>query len=90
MTKAAAMELGPRGIRVNSVHPGMIDTGMTRGYAGDAGMQWGASRVPLKRVGVPEDLAPMYVFLASDESSFSTGAEFVADGGCTATHAFGG
>jgi 3alpha(or 20beta)-hydroxysteroid dehydrogenase len=46
--------------------------------------------VPLKRVGTPADLAPMYVFLASDESSFSTGAEFVADGGCTATHAFGG
>jgi 3alpha(or 20beta)-hydroxysteroid dehydrogenase len=90
MTKAAAMELGPKGIRVNSVHPGMIDTGMTRGYAGDAGMEWGASRVPLKRVGTPADLAPMYVFLASDESSFSTGAEFVADGGCTATHAFGG
>jgi 3alpha(or 20beta)-hydroxysteroid dehydrogenase len=90
MTKAAAMELGPQGIRVNSVHPGMVDTGMTRGHAGDAGMKWGASRVPLKRVGLPDDLAPMYVFLASDESSFSTGSEFVADGGCTATHSFGG
>jgi 3alpha(or 20beta)-hydroxysteroid dehydrogenase len=90
MTKAAAMELGPKNIRVNSVHPGMVDTGMTRGYAGDAGMEWAAKRVALKRVGQPEDIAPLYVFLASDESSFSTGAEFVADGGATATHAFGG
>ena len=90
MTKAAAMELGPKGIRVNSVHPGMVDTGMTRGYAGEEGMKWAAKRVALKRVGTPADIAPMYVFLASDESSFSTGAEFVADGGATATHAFGG
>lgn len=90
MTKAAAMELGPKGIRVNSVHPGMVDTAMTRGYAGEEGMQWGAKRVALRRVGIPEDIAPLYVFLASDESSFSTGAEFVADGGATATHAFGG
>jgi 3alpha(or 20beta)-hydroxysteroid dehydrogenase len=88
MTKAAAMELGPKGIRVNSVHPGMVDTGMTRQYAGEEGMKWAASRVALKRVGQPEDIAQMYVFLASDESSFSTGAEFVADGGCTATHSF--
>lgn len=88
MTKAAAMELGPKGIRVNSVHPGMIDTGMVRQWAGDDGMKWGASRVALKRVGQPEDIARMYLFLASDESSFSTGAEFVADGGCTATHSF--
>jgi 3alpha(or 20beta)-hydroxysteroid dehydrogenase len=90
MTKAAAMELGPQGIRVNSVHPGMVDTAMTRGYAGKEGMKWAAKRVALKRVGTPDDIAPMYVFLASDESSFSTGAEFVADGGATATHAFGG
>ena len=88
MTKAAAMELGPKGIRVNSVHPGMVDTGMTRHHAGEEGMKWAASRVALKRVGQPEDIAQMYVFLASDESSFSTGAEFVADGGCTATHSF--
>jgi 3alpha(or 20beta)-hydroxysteroid dehydrogenase len=90
MTKAAALELGPKNIRVNSVHPGMVDTGMTRGYAGEEGMKWAAKRVALRRVGTPETIAPMYVFLASDESSFSTGAEFVADGGCTATHSFGG
>lgn len=90
MTKAAAMELGPKGIRVNSVHPGMIDTGMTRVHGGDAAMEWGGQRVALKRVGLPEDVVGMYVFLASDESGFCTGAEYVVDGGATATHAFGG
>jgi 3alpha(or 20beta)-hydroxysteroid dehydrogenase len=90
-TKAAALELGPKGIRVNSVHPGMIDTGMIRAVGvDDQGMEFGAKRVALKRVGVPEDVAPLYVYLASDESSFVTGAEFAVDGGATATHAFGG
>lgn len=90
MTKAAAMELGPRGIRVNSVHPGMIDTGMTRIHGGDDAMAYGAKKVALKRVGHPIDVAPAYVYLASDESGFVTGAELVIDGGATATHAFGG
>jgi 3alpha(or 20beta)-hydroxysteroid dehydrogenase len=90
MTKAAALELGPKGIRVNSVHPGMIDTPMTRPHGGDAAMEYGASKVALKRVGTPEDIAPLYVYLASDESSFVTGAEIAIDGGATATHAFGG
>jgi 3alpha(or 20beta)-hydroxysteroid dehydrogenase len=91
LTKSAAMELGPRGIRVNSVHPGMIDTGMIRDVgADDNAMKFGASKVALKRVGHPEDIAPVYVYLASDESSFATGAEFVVDGGASATHAFGG
>lgn len=90
MTKAAAMELGPKKIRVNSVHPGMIDTGMTRIHGGDAAMEWGGQRVALKRVGQPEDVVGMYLFLASDESSFCTGSEYVVDGGATATHAFGG
>jgi 3alpha(or 20beta)-hydroxysteroid dehydrogenase len=89
MTKVAAMELGARNVRVNSVHPGMIDTGMTRVHAGDDAMEWGGGKVALKRVGTPEDVAGMYVFLASDESRYCTGSEFVCDGGATATHAFG-
>ncbi|NPC96233.1 glucose 1-dehydrogenase [Nocardioides sp. zg-DK7169] len=90
MTKCAAMELGPQGIRVNSVHPGMIDTPMTRVHGGDAAMEYGASRVPLRRVGHPGDVAPLYVFLGSDESAYINGAEISVDGGVTATHAFGG
>ncbi len=90
MTKAASHELARRNIRVNSVHPGMIDTPMTQEHGGAAAMEYGASKVPMRRVGTVADIAPTYVFLASDESSYITGAEIAVDGGVTATHAFGG
>jgi 3alpha(or 20beta)-hydroxysteroid dehydrogenase len=90
MTKGASHELGKYNIRVNSVHPGMIDTPMTRVHGGDVAMEYGATKVPLRRVGYPEDVAPLYVFLGSDESSYINGAEIAVDGGVTATHAFGG
>ncbi|HKS48651.1 MAG TPA: glucose 1-dehydrogenase [Amycolatopsis sp.] len=89
MTKVAALELGAKGIRVNSVHPGMIDTKMVQDAAGGAeiDLSWVGRKVALGRVGQPEEIADLVVFLASDESSYCTGAEFVADGGATATHA---
>ncbi|OXM66546.1 MULTISPECIES: glucose 1-dehydrogenase [Amycolatopsis] len=89
MTKVAALELGRKGIRVNSVHPGMIDTKMVSDAAGGAEIDtsWVGKKVALGRVGEPDEIAQLAVFLASDESSYCTGAEFVADGGATATHA---
>lgn len=78
LTKAAALDLGRDGIRVNSVHPGVIQTPMTEGMTFDTG------HVPLHRIGQPTEIAQLAVYLASEESSFVTGAEFVVDGGETA------
>lgn len=87
MTKAAALELGERGIRVNSVHPGMIDTDMLREFTGhDADLSPVGQKLALRRLGKPEEIADLMVFLGSGESSYCTGAEFVADGGATAAH----
>ena len=90
MTKVAAVELGPQGVRVNSVHPGMIDTKMVSHAAGGAeiDLTQPARKVALRRMGQPEEVAELLVFLGSDKSSYCTGAEFVVDGGATATHAF--
>jgi 3alpha(or 20beta)-hydroxysteroid dehydrogenase len=89
MTKVAALELGGRGVRVNSVHPGVIDTKMVSDAAGgaDVDLSPAAKKLALGRIGRAEEIANLVVFLASDESSYCTGAEFVADGGATATHA---
>ncbi|WP_328356430.1 glucose 1-dehydrogenase [Mycobacterium sp. NBC_00419] len=75
LTKSAALELASDNIRVNSVHPGFIRTPMTKHFPDD---MVGA---PMGRPGKPEEVATFIVFLASDESSFSTGSEFVVDGG---------
>ncbi|MEU9016147.1 glucose 1-dehydrogenase [Actinomadura sp. NPDC048394] len=75
LTKSVAMELAPHGVRVNSLHPGLIRTPLTEGIPDDM------IPVPLGRPGVPEDVASFVVFLASDESSYATGSEFVIDGG---------
>lgn len=90
LTKATALEVGRDGIRVNSVHPGAIDTPMTRGAGlDDEGLKWIAKKVAgLKRAGRPEEVAALVTYLASDDSSYSTGAEFVVDGGATATAGF--
>jgi 3alpha(or 20beta)-hydroxysteroid dehydrogenase len=85
MTKVAALELGPDGIRVNSIHPGGVDTPMVRRPEdGDRDLDAGFAHLPLGRVGLPEEVAFMALFLASDESGYSTGSEFVLDGGSTA------
>jgi 3alpha(or 20beta)-hydroxysteroid dehydrogenase len=85
LTRTAAVELGPRGIRVNSVHPGGIDTPMTR-FGGTPGDQLAPfyRRLPLRRVGTVHDVANLVVFLASDESSYCTGAEYLVEGGSLA------
>ena len=83
MTKAAAAEYAKRGVRVNSLHPGIIKTAMTDNMAADraAGI---LDRTPMGRKGTPMEIAYGALFLASDESSFVTGAELVIDGGMTA------
>jgi len=75
LTKSLAVELGPRGIRVNSVHPGLILTDMTTRIDPDR------IDIPLGRAGEPDDVTGTIVFLAADASRFTTGAEFVVDGG---------
>ncbi|GAB3225113.1 glucose 1-dehydrogenase [Mycolicibacterium hippocampi] len=75
LTKSAALELGAHQIRVNSIHPGFIRTPMTKHFPDNM------LRIPLGRPGQPEEVATFVVFLASDESRYSTGAEFVMDGG---------
>ena len=77
LTKSAALELGSHNIRVNSVHPGFIRTPMTKHFPDNM------LRIPLGRPGQPEEVATFVVFLASDESRYATGAEFVMDGGLT-------
>ena len=79
MTKVAAKELGPKGIRVNSIHPGYIATDMLD-LVGDNREKM-ARGVPLKRIGEPIDIARTALFLASDASSYITGQELVVDGG---------
>jgi 3alpha(or 20beta)-hydroxysteroid dehydrogenase len=91
MTKVAALEFGPSGVRVNSVHPGMIETDMVKDAAGGHEVDLNPvaqKRIPMRRMGQSEDVAELVLFLASDRSSYCTGAEFAVDGGATATHAF--
>ena len=85
LTQSAALEAAEFGVRVNVVAPGPIDTGMLTRFTGNDERKAGlVSTVPLKRMGKPEEIGQIIVFLASDKASFSTGATFAADGGKSA------
>jgi 3alpha(or 20beta)-hydroxysteroid dehydrogenase len=77
LAKAAALELAPHNIRVNSIHPGLVRTPMTTGIPEDF------LQIPLGRGAEPSEVSACVVYLASDESSYSTGGEFLVDGGLT-------
>ncbi len=87
LTKAAAVELGPLGIRVNAVCPGPIESDMSIGNPQFAGLDWQsyAARLPIGRMGRPADIGEAVAWLGSDASSFVTGIDLPVDGGLTAT-----
>src|SRR5690606_1966189 len=91
LTKAVALDVAPL-IRVNSVHPGPISTPMIADSLreNDSMASYLAAEMPLARIGTPNDVANLVLFLASDESGFSTGAEFLVEGGRTAGPPRGG
>jgi 3-oxoacyl-[acyl-carrier protein] reductase len=80
LTKALALEVASRNITVNAVAPGLIDTDMTRAIGEGAQEAW-ADKIPLKRLGTPDDVASAVVFLASDEASYITGHVLAVNGG---------
>lgn len=84
MTKAAALECANYGIRVNSVHPGVIATPMVVQEDTKAAVEAFSKSIPMKRLAESEEVSNMVLFLASDDASYSTGSEFIIDGGLTA------
>jgi 3-oxoacyl-[acyl-carrier protein] reductase len=80
LTRALAKELAPRKVRVNAIAPGMIETDMSQVVRGIAGDQL-KTVIPMKRIGKPEEIASVVVFLASDEASYITGQVLRVDGG---------
>lgn len=85
LTKALALELTPQGINVNAICPGAIDTAMAEGAKESGQLEKVLARVPKGRLGRPEEIADLAVFLASDESEYISGAAIVIDGGWLTT-----
>jgi 3alpha(or 20beta)-hydroxysteroid dehydrogenase len=83
MTKTAAIELGHFGIRVNSIHPGGVNTPMGNPFGDAEAIKPVFAKMPIPRIGEPIEIGYMALFLASDEASYCTGAEFTVDGGWT-------
>lgn len=84
ITKAVALELAPKNIRVNSVHPGVIATPMVVQEDTKAAVEAFSKMIPMGRVAEPEEVSNLVLYLASEESSYSTGSEFIVDGGMSA------
>ena len=95
LTKTAALELGAFGVRVNSIHPGGVDTPLIRDAVPDGVevtpqmLDASHAHLPIPRIGRSEDIAPTSLFLASDDASYITGAELVIDGGMTCGYGTG-
>jgi len=85
LAKSIAVQYGPKQIRCNVIHPGMIDTPLQAPYLDDASKRSIGESLPLRRLGVARDVAKAALFFASDESSWVTGAELLVDGGFIAT-----
>ena len=86
LARSSAIELAPFNIRVNSIHPGYIQTGMTKTIDDNSEyLNEIVKKIPLGRPGEAKDIANLMLFLASDESKYITGSEIVIDGGWTAT-----
>jgi NAD(P)-dependent dehydrogenase (short-subunit alcohol dehydrogenase family) len=84
LTKSLAIQFARDQIRCNVIHPGIVDTPLQAPYLNEELRREFQAGIPLGRIGQPRDIANVALFLASDESSFMTGAELVVDGGFTA------
>ena len=85
LTRAMALDLGKDGVRVNAVNPSLTKTGMTKDM-GDATIAKFMDRIPMRRIGQPEDVAKVIMFLASDDAGFVTGVNLPVDGGLSASN----
>jgi 3alpha(or 20beta)-hydroxysteroid dehydrogenase len=84
MTKSAAQELSPHGVRVNSIHPGIIETAMADEFSRKGINESIRERIPMGHYADALEVAKLALFLGSEDSSYCSGSEFVVDGGMTA------